>query len=251
MDIKDAIDKVQKLLRLSTSDNQNEAAAALKAAQEMITKYQIKQDMLDAENGKDDEEEEDVVDFGTKSAPLDTASEFNLERWRIRLAGAICDANQCGIYVYSHYDNKQRKMLKSISVIGRPSDVEKVRYLFQYFFRETERLCERDGKGCGKVWRNQFRHGVVDTLSTALRESKKTAHAQVYHEAMNNRTALVVVDRAIAKIEKRGATVTKFMDDMKLKNLRSVPNHRDPDARQQGREAGEEIHLTEARGALK
>lgn len=246
MNIDEAIQKAQKLLRLSHSDNVNESAAALRAAQEILTRYEITQSMLAADQGEEDEEE--IEDFAKKGAPLDEDSPFNLQSWRERLAGAISRANSCRIYISSTHSKK------TIEIVGRPSDVDKVRYLFQYFKNETERLCNRDGKGCGTTWRNNYRHGVVDTLSEALDAARKSVEQNLLEEARatNSSTALVRVETAIAKFENKTKEVDDWLEEnLKLKSGRSTPMAYNNFARQQGQIAGKEIKLTQARGALK
>lgn len=54
------IDKIEKLLRLSASDNENEAQAAMLKAQELMAKYEI-----DREKLSDGEEERTVVSFSS------------------------------------------------------------------------------------------------------------------------------------------------------------------------------------------
>ncbi len=245
MTLAEAITKAQKLLALSESSNPHEAATALKMAQKILTQYQISQDMLD--DGTN-ETEEDIVN--ERDEPLDIDSKFNLENWRGRLAGIIAKVNSCTVYTRTTFDRTQQAERKGIYIIGRPSDASKVRYLYKYFYNEIQRLAKRDSKGNGKVWLNNYRHGVVDTVTEKLLESVE----EVKHELLaDGRKSgdLARVEKAIARMDNRLATVENWIkDNIKLKSSGSYRMNSDRDAREKGREAGREINQTKARGAL-
>lgn len=243
MTLEEAIKKVQKLLALSESDNPNEAATAMTQAQKILTKYQISQEMLALEGTEEIEEE--IEDFMDKGAPLDSASKFNLDGWLGRLGMIVAEENTCQVYITTEDDQRH------IAIIGRASDVEKVRYLYAYFKAETQRLCKRDGKGCGRTWRNNYRHGVVDTLSKTIKTARKEAIAELKAAATDS-VALVKVDQALVRFDKRMSSVNQWTkDNVKLNKLNYYGDYSKADAREQGREAGKEIKYSQARGALK
>ncbi|MHC4224517.1 MAG: DUF7168 domain-containing protein [Planctomycetota bacterium] len=248
----EAIVKAKKLLSLGESDNPNEAAAAMAQAQKILDEYEINQAMLDEESPEDSIDDEEIVDFAGKQAYLDEDSLYNLNRWRVRLADIVAQANQCQVYTTRSWDPDRKKAKKATSIVGRPSDVEKVRYLFQYFKSEVTRLANRDGKGCGNSWRNNYRHGVLDTLSEMLHENKQKLVEDMKQKVSGNSTALVRIDKAIEKIDKRAEEVKSWVDDnLKLRSARSVPNHYNSGARSKGQKAGKEIKISQAKGALK
>lgn len=234
--------KVQKLLRLSASSNANEAALAAAKAQELIDKYNLSQALLALESaepvkGLDDEP---IVDFAKAGAPLDAPK--RLDRWRGYLAGIVARANACKIY----YSGNE------IALIGRPSDAETVRYLYGFLAREVERLTTEQGQGMGRTWRNNFRLGVVDTISRKVREQ----HAQFEKDARTaakaeNSTALVRVNQALARIEARRDAVEEWTTaNLKLYAHSGGSSRYNPSARQSGRKAGESIAVGGARGRI-
>lgn len=229
------IDKVRKLMRLAESPNANEAAAAAAKAQQLIDEHNLSAAMLTLETGVE-EPDEDIEDFGKKGAPLD--SRPKADRWRITLASNVAYGNGCRIYYTGG----------TIALVGRPSDADAVRYLYGYLAREVDRLAERDGRGCGRTWRNNYRLGVVDTISRKLREQREK-FKQEAQRAVANTQALMVVNRAIAKVEKRGTDVTKWMDtNLKLRSGSASQSAYDPSARVAGRRAGESIAINRAQG---
>jgi hypothetical protein len=232
----EVIQKIQKLLRLAQSDNIHEAALAAAHAQRLMEEHRIEQASLDYE--PDRESEEEVEDFSMKGAPLD-AADHSVSAWRGRLGVIVADSQQCKVY----YINVGGR--KEFHIIGRPTDVEAVRYLYAYLKREIERLCQRDGKGCGMVWRNQFRMGAVDTVTTMLREATDAERTKVV-EAVGEERALVVLDR----VEQRMVAVHAKAKVVGLKPGTRSNIRESPSAWVLGREAAKSIRLTKARGAI-
>lgn len=234
--------KVQKLLRLATSSNANEAALAAAKAQELIDKHQLAAALLTLESAEPTKglDDEPIVDFEKAGAPLDSPK--RLDRWRGTLAGVIARQNACRIY-FSGSD---------IALVGRPSDAETVRYLYGYLSREVERLTTEQGNGMGRTWRNNFRLGVVDTIYNKLTQQRREFEAEARATAKaDNGMALMRVNQALANIEHRGATVKDWMkSNLKLYSAGGGSSRHDSNARAQGRKAGASIALGGSRGRL-
>lgn len=230
------LDKVRKLLRLAQSPNPNEAAAAAVKAQQLIDEHNLASALLSLETGAN-EPDEPIEDFQKKDAPLD---ENDRDYWRWRLAAILMHANACAGYC-----------LGGIQIMGRPSDVETVRYLYGYFAGEVNRLTEVAGKGCGRTWRNNYRNGIVDTLGARLMEQHAAFRAGARASVAGNTHALVKVDQALAKVEERRIEVDAFTK--KHLNIRSVSAggaRLDASARAAGRRDGHSIRINTARGSI-
>lgn len=239
MNIDQAIDRARKLFALATSNNPHEAAQAAARAQEILDRYEITQAMLDADNDVDDEEE--IENFAEKGAPLDTAKA--LASWKKRLAMGIAEANQCLVY------SGRARGKRAIQIIGRPSDVQKVRYMYDYLVRETDQLTKHHARGCGHTWANNFRHGVVDTLRSVLEATRAKVAADM-RAAADGSLALVRVDNALIKLEDRTKAVELYAKVRLNLRVTSHSARGNRGARERGREAGREIKLGNARGAL-
>jgi len=243
----DALRRAAALLRLANSNNPHEAALAAQRAQEILDRYDLDRAALEMEGAMPAEPDEDIVDFGSRGAPLDMgAGKSQRERWSSALALIVADANCCKVYLSG----------TALNLVGRPGDVNKARYLYGYLYGEVTRLVERDGKGCGRTWRNNYRLGIIDTLRTALREaSKRAANAWVAdvdaHPTVPRERALVLVQHALARREERMAAVTEFSKrNLKLRPGRAATTRYDLLARNAGRAAGKEISLGGARASL-
>lgn len=235
------IDKVRKLLRLAESPNANEAAAAAAKAQSLIDEHNLSTALLALDGAENTQPDEEIEDFGAKGAPLD--AQPVLHRWRATLAGTIARANSCRIY-NNH---------GSLALVGRPSDAETVRYLFAYLAREVERLCEKDGRGCGRTWRNNYRLGVVDTIMRKLHAERvrfKEEQRKLAGASMDSQ-ALVRLNQALVKVEKRGDDVQAWIkQNLKLVAGSGSSGRYNGGAREAGRKAGESIRIARAKGAL-
>lgn len=225
----EALDRVAKLLRLAKSDNPHEAASAAALAQKIIDRHNL-----------------DVAALNDASAtPLEPVRDEMLDSktstWSMRLASALCDLNGCRIYY---------RPGQSVQMIGRASDTQTVRYLYQWLTREIDRLCARDGAGMGKTWRNNFRLGAVDAVTRRLREEKETTREEAKAEAFarDGEAGLARVGAAIVRVSDR-AEVDAYASTLKLRGGSARSSTYDGGAREAGARAGGSIGLNN-RGAM-
>lgn len=228
----EAVAKAVKLLKLAQSDNPHEAALAAARAQEIMDRYKLEGLSADLDPTAKPEVDEPILDIGEPIEPKQGSA------WVVRLIVALAHANQCRVY--------QRRTMEGTGtfVVGRPSDAQTVRYLYGWLKNEVNRLATRDGKAYSNVWKNNFRNGAVDTIVRKLRESQAATKEAVRAEASNPH-AIVRVDNALAKLEKRAEAVTLWMQqNMSLGKSRAKFGGRsDYGARDAGRRAGEEIDV--------
>ena len=238
MNVKEAIGKAAKLLRLAESSNPHEAALAAQRAQELFERYEIDRAAL-VMDGTSLESEEEIEDF-THRAPLDSVS--TIPRWKAHLASAVSRSNGCRIYMHHGI---------GIGLVGRPSDADKVRYLYAYLSREVERLVSRDGNGCGRTWRNNYRLGVVDTVAAKLKEANEATASAIRVEAAANPMVLARMEMAIAIVEARGQHVDVWMErNLRLRTRSEAGARSDYSGRAAGRQAGRAISISGARQSL-
>jgi len=234
------LDKVRKLLRLSTSSNPHEAALAAARAQDLIDRHRLSQTVLelDPPPSAPAVDREPIMNF--KDAPLDGRP--RLERWRTELAVAVARANACRIYLHG----------SSLMLVGRPSDAETVRYLYGRLAHEVERLAADRGHGKGVSWRNNFRLGVVETIEDKLKAQRQTWRQQVRAEARGNPEALMRVDQALVRMVDRYLEVGAWMRTNMRLGTRSGGGsvNYDRAAREAGRRAGQSIEMGGARRTL-
>lgn len=246
----DALKRAAKLLALATSNNAHEAAVAARMAQEVMDKHGLNAAMLTIDGAPDPVDDEPIVDFMAKGAPLADDGGAKVETWRLRLAHVLSKANACRSF--------QRTGTGKIEIVGRPSDVDTVRYLYVFFTTQTLTLADRWCKGCVAVYTRNFKVGVVEGIVEALAQSKRNVQEQAKREARDNTAdgsiersrAMVRVTTAIEKTEKRAAQVDEWVTkNMRLSKVPDSGKVHDK-ARAEGREHGRKIQHSGARGAL-
>lgn len=237
----DLINRVHGLLKLAANNpNAEEAAAAAAMAQRLIDEHNLAGALLEYDGTKRDDEP--IIDFSEKGAPLDGTSPTKLIRWRSSLAMSLAYYNSCRIFFTSG----------TLHIVGRPSDVDTVRYLYAYITGETERLCAKDGAGCGRTWRNNYRLGVIDTIRRRLRTSHDEFVAEQRRLAgATSGTALMRLDGALLRLEQRGKKAQEKLDAKPgMRKIKLTQGKAIKDARQAGQQAGESINLEKARRGL-
>lgn len=216
-----AMEKVRKLLALAESENENEAAAAMGRAQAIMAKFQIETASLEIEP----EESEGPIE--TWDDPLDVSS----ATWRRHLARVLCDANGCFVF----------RSGKETRITGRAGAVSTVRYLFDFCCREIDRLAREHG-GNGRTWLNNYRLGCVDAVRAAVKEAKDRARSEAY-EAAGGGSELVVVDRALARIDEEAKAVEDYVRSrVQLSAASGSSYQRNASARAQGARDGRNIY---------
>lgn len=254
-----ALRQVAKLLKLAEHANTSpeEAGNAAAKAQALMTRFKIEW-MVATSAVNIEEPEEDVVNFADRGASLEDEGAAKIARWKGSLAVSVATANQCKAWyctkLSTSFSNGRPTTTKkaTLELIGRPSDADAVRYLYQYLAREVERLTAIHGKGCGATWRNNFRMGVVETIAQKLGEEAKATRAALRTEAATGTTmALVLVDKALAKLDQRAIAVETYgKEKLKLRARSGGQTQYDHNARSQGREAGKSIKINSAKGGL-
>jgi hypothetical protein len=149
--------------------------------------------------------------------------------WQVQLVSALCNQYSCRVVLgYAAYDGTQWK--QGVHMFGRRSDLAIVRYQYAFFSVEIARLCEANGKGKGRAWRNSYCMGAVQGIREAMyvarKEETKTATS----------SALVLLDE-------RHKLATGARDSVypKLGKARTSGSVRDGGAYAQGRRDGASI----------
>jgi Protein of unknown function (DUF2786) len=237
----DTLRKVAKLLRLATSSNPHEAATAAAHAQAIMDREGIERAAVSLENA---EALEAIEDFGTKpGGQLDTIGLRS--RWQGTLAIKVSKANGCHVYRRVAAGGN-----RELCLIGRPSKVEACRYLYGWLSREIARLIDREGRGMGPSWRQEYGIGAALEVGRRLAEQHQETLAQMLRESEHNPHALIRVQSAIAIVEAEAAETHAWG----RKHLGLCPTRssaiKNGTARDAGRAAGARINLNPAAGAI-
>lgn len=192
------IDRIKKLLKLSKSNNEHEAALAAERAAELMRQHNISQ--AEIRLGEDSRPAEQVV---TKASRFSIAA----QRWRVHLAQAAAAAYDC--FVYGSHDHPGPDGKNLIVFLGRESAVQASQYTTDYFIKEVERLTraawqESSEKALGlpaKGWMASYRLGMCVTIHERCRlERDRRVNEARAKATSNENTALVVVAKDVLEV---------------------------------------------------
>ena len=152
--------KIQKLLALASSSNENEAQAAMMKAQEMLAKYKLS--MKDVQSKHPE----------SKAVKRCTAVTFTKAAWKGRLASVIADNFCCYMYLLTARSHQ-------VVFMGLPEDAETAASVFEYAVeyitgrvRQLRREYYRLGEST-KGLENDYAQGFISGLSQKYEEQKQ------------------------------------------------------------------------------
>lgn len=221
------IDRVQKLLALSKSQNANEAANAAAAANRLIDQYRLSEADLEStfQNIEPIEEDEGYIYESGRINP-----------WKSTLVNVL--VRHYGLAHWNDADWSTGRQVSRFRLVGRKSDITIAKYMFAWLTAECQRLSDQEAKGKGRIYVGSYCLGFVNGVSTQLRLSR----AEVQKDATS---------AAIVKIGGRSEAAKSFM--YSLHNLRSKrsggSSHIDHNAFSAGKSKGESLHLGSSLGA--
>lgn len=145
------LEKINKLLALANSPNENEAALAAEKATELLTKYNLT--LADLGLG----EEEDVT-----AETVETTSRY--VTWKMLILAGIATANGCRAM--------RSKSNGNMTLIGMQTNITVSQRLYEYLTKAVERLAKRH-KGKGRAFLHAFRVGCATRLRHRLEQLRR------------------------------------------------------------------------------
>lgn len=219
-EIEKVIEQVQKLLNLSKSGNEHEAALAFAKAEALLEKYRLDMTTIEMMTGK----KEEIVQ---EDEPLmDTES---ISEWESKLGNGIAHLHGCTTIRIG------QSMLK---IIGRKSDIMFVRYFVTYIVLEIFRISGNALYKKRKNYKDAWFRGVVDTvlnrLYAAQRETRKN---------FNNPHAVVTIDNRYNESMEKLKELYPNFELVNYKKRTEKEIRYDEKAYNEGRVAGSRIKL--------
>jgi hypothetical protein len=233
------IDRIRKLLELSKSANEHEAASAGARAAALMEEHQISEAVLRV---TDEREAEPVVE-GSVAAGRQSGRRV---AWKCTIVRGAAKAMGC-----SNTFTTGGKM----STFGHTSAVQTWSYLCQYLFREVDRLADEawetqrlrfashDAAG-PRAWKNAFRLGAAHVICERLKKQAKrqddhraAAVAAVAPVEATMALAIIAKDRALVDAE-YARRAESFVKGTPIGQISSGDGYR------AGRKAGETVALS-------
>lgn len=222
-------DKIEKLLNLSMSDNEHEAALALERALKLMSEHNITKDDIYKQK------------FISKTFDIDY---LRVPDWLIRIYSYMSEISGC---VFTWTNGKSWINKKAIGrFTGRERDVENAVYLSEFVKREVDRRTKKYKAEIDEVYTEKYKRillksykiGIIDTVSKKL-----FARQNQFFTEQTAGTDLVCIDR-----ETRIKDSMSFLEELlgnKAKDHKSQAQY-ERQGLKDGMNAGKEIELNQA-----
>lgn len=158
--LQSVIEKVNKLLALTTSTNAHEAANAAAQANRLIDKFRISEEELAA----------------PVEEPIIEDSNFIYETGRVtpwKSTLAVILAHHYGCAIFNAADYSTGRLVTRYKLVGRDSDIYISKYMFGWLVSECQRLSDTNAKGKGHIFANSYCIGFVTGVKDQLTDSRK------------------------------------------------------------------------------
>ena len=159
-------EKIKKLLALASSANENESAAAMGMAQELLIRHKLTMaDLPDSEVPH----EEIIRD----DEPLFAAG--RIHQWKSQLANIFATFNNCRLVKYTGAAIGNNSRGTKLVIFGKPSDIDMVRYLLAYSITTLTNFARIPCMDEGHSYKQSWFLGAVNGIHEKLREGQKKA----------------------------------------------------------------------------
>jgi len=187
MDKEKQKDKIRKLLELSLSDNEHEAATALRQAMSLMNKHNLNR--------------EEVYGQQMTEHKIETPY-YRIPDWYLSLASFMAKTSGCFlIYRNSRSDEASKAV---ITLAGRERDVENTLYLITFLERSLESRVRAYKKKLQSQevayissWVKSYRYGFITKIYGRIEESRKQFFSA------ENSTGLVCIDCEVREQDAR------------------------------------------------
>lgn len=237
------IDRVRKLLALSQSPNEHEAATAAARAAELMLKFE-----LDAESLEDEQAAAEGYD------PNEPIVDWRFERgtpgqrsyWRAILLDAVAEAFGCRFWFQG----------VDMRLVGRRSAEGVIRDTYGYLVEQVTRLAreayERQGMGqrwhLRFAWEEDFKLGAAQTIAAKMKSTTEQSR-RLRHGIAAGRVEGMGSQKAAAALVRVQEDVEEMVDRLCSNRIRSV-DVMDRGAEHQGKAAGAGVSLSKPKGSL-
>jgi hypothetical protein len=240
------IERVQKLLALSKSDNPNEAAAAAALADKLIQKHQLTEAELQAASPNNANKPEPPDQY-----PYPIYTSLRRVAWKAHLASDIARHYDCAVIISFAYKGEKASgdsyraanKESQYRIIGRKEDCELAVYMFDWIATEIERLAKKHASGRGYAFSQTYCEGAENGVMAKLRSEKEAFRAAAAAEGKG--AAIVILDnKAVEARNKLAQLYPRLRTSAGLGGVRS----KDAGAYSSGYSAGKSMNISRGIG---
>lgn len=184
MDNKAIVDKIRKLLALSKSSNEHEAARALEQANRLLLLHNLEMKDVEGENDLSKIVEDDLEVGG------------RIMNWKKLILQAVLKLNNCDlISAYAKKDGKlgykASDFNRCLKAIGKRHNIDISVSMYDYLKKTQERKIKINNPHDKNAFRIGFAHAIYDKIEEIIYNREKEKGT------VNDCTALVVVEKAL------------------------------------------------------
>ena len=199
------IEKIKKLLALSHSSNEHEAASALAQAMKMARKHDI------------DLEQVKGTEFDEKIDEEDAIYKAQFSKWERYLFDGIAREFGCRILLGSKVDYDTHKIKRRIIMVGKKQDRQMAVYLAMYLHRTVKKLYKAKKEELNYIYGNAFtsQHRIREDYCYGCVYSILKTATEMFRKAADNTEA------GNGLIIKKGYAVDRYIDEMGIKDAKT------------------------------
>ena len=228
------IKKVQKLLALATSDNENESQVAAQKAQELIAKYNIDQQLL---NSKLEYQWEVLIEEPYFKLHQKFIWPILKEYFFVR---TLLSYVPTGEYTAAG----QRKTKVQLKILGTPTNIIIADYIFHYLCETYQRLFleHKRTNSLGERARQPYYAGMSKAIKEKLEEARLSAQESMASKVMAERS-ISHVDAMALVVIKNDLALDEEFKKIKTSTHKSSGWSSDEGATEAGYQAGKNVNL--------
>lgn len=231
------IKKIQKLLALATSDNENESSVAAQKAQELLVKYNI--DMQQVKDSKFEYQwhelaEEPYLRMHQKFI-LPLLNEYFFVKTLL-----------CPKFTGTYTVTGARQFKQVLKILGTPTNVVVADYVFDYLSATYQRLWleYKHKNNLDEKSRQAYYYGLTSGLKIKLSEVRENSQKAKANEMMNSDANLSIADATALTVVRKDLALEDEFKKLKTTTKKSVGFSRDNEAEAAGNEHGRKINLS-------
>lgn len=208
------LDQIRKLLALSKSPNEHEAALAAARAAELMIQYQISEAHLSDATGTAERVDAHAI-----------AEMAKIVYWRACIAGALSKAFGAEMIFETVRRTVRRRRKKVIArhvrflMIGSGTTAEAVRYMYRFLCVEIERLADesyvRRREGLLKVksvrsYKDSYRKAAAMAIAVRLQDERRQRRDEAIRAAIEDDS----MRRALVRLDATEAATRRYVESM-------------------------------------
>jgi len=237
------LDRIKKLLSLSKSTNEHEAASAAAEAAKLMLEHQIAEAELEGDVGEPEPVTEEQVDGDGKAVT-----------WKVDLLDGLGASLGCKVYYKSASEFYQEGA--RYYCVGSQSSLDTIRYMYQYLVGEVRRLadvgykaeaeeCAASGveRPAARAWKGSFRVGCARMIAKRLKAQRQETLSQANQEGRS---------KALVRIDSQALAVKDYMQRHhgRIAAARSTAGSGSRSGLAAGAAAGKGVNLGNSSGSL-